>query len=232
MTTLFLVRHGQASFGQRNYDVLSEIGERQGQILGRHWAQLQPNFDAVYSGAMVRQRRTGEEVLSAFPEPRLAITEHAGFDEYNADAVMRAYLPLIAREHPEFTLERRQLFSDRARFQQLFEMIIGAWVDRRPHAEKELQSWDDFCARCVAGLRDIAPRDAEQVLVFTSGGVITAALREALKLDDHTAFRCNWRIFNASVHRFHLGRRGLSLTEFNNVTHLELARDPALLTFR
>ena len=231
MTTLVLVRHGQASFGQHNYDVLSAVGERQSQVLGRHWAGLQWKFDAAYAGAMARQRRTGEEVLAALPEPP-PLQEHAGFNEYNADAVIRAYLPLVAREHPEFSVERRQLFSDRAKFQEFFELIVGAWIAQRPHQEKDLQTWEDFCARCIAGLRDVAPRDAKQVVVFTSGGMITAALREALKLDDHAAFRCNWRILNASVHRFHLGRRGLSLLEFNNVTHLELAGDPALLTFR
>ncbi len=181
---------------------------------------------------MARQRRTGEETLRALPQTELPLQEHAGFNEYSADAVIRAYLPLIAREHPEFSLERRELFSDRARFQQFFEMIVGAWIAQRPHAEAGLQTWEDFCARCVAGLKEVAPRDADNVVVFTSGGVITAALREALKLDDHNAFRCNWRVWNASVHRFHLGRRGLALLEFNNVTHLELARDPQLLTHR
>jgi broad specificity phosphatase PhoE len=81
-------------------------------------------------------------------------------------------------------------------------------------------------------LREVAPPDAGTVVIFTSGGMITAALREALKLDPHQAFRLNWRIYNASVHHFHLGRRGLALLGFNNVTHLEMARDPALLTFR
>ena len=232
MTTITLVRHGQASFGKHNYDVLSHVGERQSQILGRHWAQLQPTFDAAYCGAMARQRRTGEEVLAALPGAPPALVEHAGFNEYNADAVIRAYLPLVAQEHPELKLDRRALFSDRAKFQELFELIVGCWITRRPHQEKELQTWEDFCARCIDALREIAPREVKSVAVFTSGGMITAALREALKLDDHTAFRCNWRILNASVHRFHLSRRGLSLTEFNNVAHLELARDPALLTFR
>src|ERR1044071_3498702 len=228
MTAITLVRHGQASFGKRNYDVLSGVGERQSQILGRYWAELHPTFDVAYCGAMARQRRTGEEVLGALPKPQPAIAEHAGFNEYNADAVIRAYLPLVAQEHPELKLDRRQLFSDRAKFQELFELIVGCWIARRPHQEPELQTWEDFCARCIAALREVAPREAKSVVIFTSGGMITAALREALKLDDHTAFRCNWRILNASVHRFHLSRRGLSLVEFNSVAHLELARDPTL----
>jgi broad specificity phosphatase PhoE len=232
VTTLVLVRHGQASFGKHNYDVLSEIGERQSRILGGHLATLEFTFDAAYSGAMSRQRRTGEEVLRALQRDPASIREHAGFNEYNANAVIRAYLPLIAREHPGFSIEKRELFTDRKRFQQFFELIIGAWITKRGHAESELETFDDFCARCIAGLREVAPPDAGTVVIFTSGGMITAALREALKLDPHHAFQLNWRIYNASVHRFHLGRRGLSLLGYNNVTHLETARDPALLTFR
>ena len=78
----------------------------------------------------------------------------------------------------------------------------------------------------------VAPAGAETVVAFTSGGVIAAALAEALKLDGKTAFEMNWRIYNASVHVFRLGKRGLTLLGFNNVSHLELAKDPALLTFR
>lgn len=232
MTTLVLVRHGQASFGKHNYDVLSEIGERQSRILGGHLATLEFSFDAAYSGAMSRQRRTGEEVLRALQRDPTSIGEHAGFNEYNADAVIRAYLPLIAKEHPEFSIAKRELFTDRKRFQQFFELIIAAWITEKPHGESGLETFDEFCARCIAGLRDVAPPDAKTVVIFTSGGMITAALREALKLDPHHAFRMNWRIYNASVHRFKLGRSGLSLLGFNNVTHLEMARDPALLTFR
>jgi broad specificity phosphatase PhoE len=232
VTTVTLVRHGQASFGARNYDVLSDTGERQSRILGGHWATLEVKLDAAYCGAMSRQRRTGEEVLRALQLDPASIREHAGFNEYSADAVIRAYLPLIAREHPEFSLDKRELFGDRAKFQEFFELVIGAWIAKKPHDDPALQSWDDFCDRCVSAVREVAPRDADHIVVFTSGGMITAALREALKLDDHHAFRMNWQIFNASVHRFHLGRRGLSLVSFNNVTHLEMARDPALLTFR
>jgi broad specificity phosphatase PhoE len=131
VTTLVLVRHGQASFGKHNYDVLSEIGERQSRILGGHLATLEFGFDAAYAGAMSRQRRTGEEVLRALQRDPNSIREHPGFNEYNADAVIRAYLPLIAREHPEFSIEKRELFTDRKRFQQFFELIIAAWITQR-----------------------------------------------------------------------------------------------------
>ena len=39
MGQLYLVRHGQASFGADDYDQLSELGRRQAVQLGRYWAQ-------------------------------------------------------------------------------------------------------------------------------------------------------------------------------------------------
>ena len=40
MGTLYLVRHGQASFGADNYDQLSPLGHEQGVRLGRYWARI------------------------------------------------------------------------------------------------------------------------------------------------------------------------------------------------
>ena len=40
MTTIYLVRHGQASFGKSNYDELSENGEAQAKLLGQYFKHL------------------------------------------------------------------------------------------------------------------------------------------------------------------------------------------------
>jgi len=55
MTTIYLIRHGQASVGTDNYDVLSKTGEAQANVLGQHLANTHIEFDAVYSGALKRQ---------------------------------------------------------------------------------------------------------------------------------------------------------------------------------
>ena len=170
--------------------------------------------------------------MAALGHPPAAISEHAAFDEYDHAGLITAYLPLIAAEHPEFKVQRRELFTDPRSFQRFFEKVTSCWVQGREGAEPLRESWADFCARCRAGLREVAPESAGTVVAFTSGGVITAALAEALKLDGGMAFAVNWRIYNASVHVFRLGRRGLTLLGFNNISHLELAKDSSLLTFR
>ncbi len=59
MTTVVLVRHGQASFGEANYDRLSPLGERQAIALGQHWQAGDFSADRAYSGSLQRQRKTG-----------------------------------------------------------------------------------------------------------------------------------------------------------------------------
>lgn len=181
---------------------------------------------------MARQKSTGTISLAALGRPETVIAEHAAFDEYDHAGLITAYLPVIAVEHPEFKVQRRELFSDPRSFQRFFEKVTACWVQGREGAQPLKESWAEFCARCQSGLREVAPEGIGTVVAFTSGGFISAALAEALKLDGGLAFGMNWRIYNASVHVFRLGRRGLTLLGFNNVSHLELAKDSSLLTFR
>lgn len=180
---------------------------------------------------MARQKSTGTALLAALGRQD-TVAEHAAFDEYDHTGLITAYLPLIAAEHPEFKVQRRELFSDPRTFQRFFEKVVACWVEGRAGAQPLEESWAEFCARCSAGLRAVAPEGTGTVVAFTSGGFISAALAEALNLDGGKAFELNWRIYNGSVHVFRLGRRGLTLLGFNNVSHLELARDSNLLTFR
>src|SRR6516162_5045187 len=104
MSRLFLVRHGQASFLERNYDKLSPLGERQGRILGEYWAGLGLCFDRVYSGPRVRQQATarivGEVYRNAgvhWPEPVVLET----FDEFQAEIVLERSLPALLERDSE-----------------------------------------------------------------------------------------------------------------------------------
>lgn len=232
MTTLVLVRHGQASFGARNYDQLSALGRRQSEILGAHWRATGFAADAWYSGTLARQKDTGVLARAALGHADPTITEHPAFDEYDHRGLIRGYGPVIAREHPEFAGERHALLGDPKSFQRFFEKVVACWLEGRACDPAVKETWEAFCERCRAGVRAIALDGAERIVAFTSGGFITVILKEALGLTPGAAFEANWRIYNASIHTFRLGSRGLALTGFNNVSHLELAREPSLLTYR
>lgn len=231
MTEIVLVRHGQASFGKSNYDVLSELGHRQSSVLGAHWKQTGFNADRFYSGSMARQKDTGMRALGD-AGLKADIHENTAFNEYDFENILPGYLPLVTREHPQLIQSGAAVFKDKRQFQALFEIIIGYWLSGRPTEGRPVESWAAFSTRVRTGLQTIASPEFKRVAVFTSGGVISVALRDALKVSDEMAMRMNWRIANASVHHFKMGKSGLSLLGFNNITHLELGRDPALITHR
>ena len=100
MSTLYLVRHGQASFGQANYDKLSELGERQCRILGEFWAARGIRLDAVYTGTLERQTASADCAREAFEKAGVDFPDHAriaGFNEYDTAGILSGSIPdLIA----------------------------------------------------------------------------------------------------------------------------------------
>jgi len=232
VTTLVLVRHGQASFGASNYDELSAVGERQGTLLGEHWLRCGSRFDAAWSGSLVRQKVTAARAFAALGVPDAVVSIDPAFNEFDHQQLIRAYFPLVAKEHPELAVNPRTLFSDPKTFQRLFDLIVACWISNRAGVAPVQETWEAFQARCLEGVRRVAESGAGRVVVFTSGGFITAILREALGLGAEKAFQINWEILNASVHTFRLGKRGIILQRFNDVGHLEGAQDSGLLTYR
>ena len=72
MTDIYLVRHGQASFGKANYDKLSPLGGQQAHWLGEYFKQRDIVFDEVLSGDMVRHHETTQGIangLQYLPDP-------------------------------------------------------------------------------------------------------------------------------------------------------------------
>ena len=207
MGQILLVRHGQASFGADDYDVLSPRGEAQSSLLGAALAGLTP--DVVVHGSLQRQRETA----------RLAV-EAAGWS-----------VPVqVDPRWDEFTLsgsaERmasREVDGALA-FQRWYEQATDRWLagDHEPGDE----SWVDFCARTSASLADLA--GAGTAVVFTSGGPV-ASLAAALLDGGGASYRRLMPVMvNTSLTRVVTGRRGTTLVSFNAHEHLP----PELVTYR
>ena len=70
MSVIYLIRHGQASFGTDNYDQLSAVGREQSAILGSYFADLREPIHGIYTGTLERQRETAQLVAAALaPNP-------------------------------------------------------------------------------------------------------------------------------------------------------------------
>jgi len=101
---IILVRHGQASFLEQDYDKLCANGETQAQLLGEYWSSRGVVFGGVYSGPRVRQRETARTVSEAYRTAGVDFPETvvmSDFDEYQAEAVLRECLPQLLQANAE-----------------------------------------------------------------------------------------------------------------------------------
>jgi broad specificity phosphatase PhoE len=236
MSEIYLFRHGQASFGEENYDKLSPNGIKQSRILARHLAQTEKSFDAIYSGEMERQQKTARELIDYFnrdnrPVPRPTVSD--AFNEYDSAAVWQALVPELSREDPSIERDAAAVGSGKKAFQRVFSRVMHRWISGCYDADG-IPVWSDFKQRVGRGLTDIIARHGarKQIAVFTSGGPISVAVQSALDLSDHMTLEISWQLMNASITRIKYNRRGMMLAVFNDVTHLELVGDGSLLTYR
>lgn len=236
MSELILVRHGQASFGQNSYDKLSERGIEQVKILAQHWRDIGEQFDCIYSGTLLRQKETANELLSLVRgEPDESI-ENPSLNEYNGDPLMRVYLRnYVAGEGRK--LDRETPIKDPRRFQELFEVATAKWIrnELQPAPDDtEFEYWDSFKSRVHGVVDDLMTRhgSGSKVLISTSGGVIAMALQRVLQFPDEQVIRTNWMLKNSSVTRIQYGNGKLSLVQFNNLAHLEKADMADMVTYR
>nr|WP_194733945.1 histidine phosphatase family protein [Pseudomonas lutea] len=231
-----MIRHGQASFGADDYDVLSPTGFRQSEILGAHLAQLGLTFDRCISGALFRQRHTAETVIAQLNAAGIATPEletDIAFNEFNAEGVIRALLPAMLEDEPQALDIMRDAGNNRAEFQRLFGAIIARWLGGG-HDAAALQSWESFVEEVQAGLSSILDSAGpdDRIAVFTSGGTITALLHLITRMPATQAFELNWHIVNTSLNQLKFRDREVSLASFNSYAHLQLMKAPELITYR
>ena len=239
MSSLFLVRHGQASFLERDYDKLSAKGEQQSRMLGEYWAGLKLGFDQVYSGPKIRQRETarlvGEAYKSAglpWPEP-VVLPE---FDEFQAEIVMERSLPAliesdsdIQRMHQAFkgAQTRPEQFKT---FQRIFEVVIGRWADGKLPLDG-IEPWADFSARVQRGLAKFPAngKRGQRIAIFSSGGPVGVAMQRALDLSTEATLKAAWMVRNCSYSEFLFSAGRFTLSSYNATPHFT---DPEFLTHR
>jgi broad specificity phosphatase PhoE len=239
MSRVILVRHGQASFLEPNYDKLCATGEVQARLLGEYWARRGVLFDRACSGPRDRQVQTARIVAEAYQSvgrefPEVEVMSE--FDEYPAEAVLKLGLPQVLQKSQEVhdlhrAFERAKETGERKRsFQQMFEAVIGMWVSGELVVD-DVESWGEFCARVDRGIATIvnSSTPACDSVVFTSGGPIGVAMRRALHLSHADTLQLTWMSRNASFTEFLSSGDRFTLSAFNSHPHIE---DEALLTYR
>jgi broad specificity phosphatase PhoE len=231
MGVLMLVRHGQASFGTADYDVLSPMGVRQSRRVAEILAGYGVTPTTLIHGGMRRQRESAEQMLHGAPSWELPLEVDERWRELEHLRVMHAY--------PGLTAEQREQLNDGGMgvrpFHELYTKATARWSSGA-HDEDYPESFAEFIVRVRTAIGQAARAAGERrtAVVVTSGGPIAAACAMLTEVgEEPRRLAAAWTRFNAvivngSVTRVVVGSTGARLLTFNE--HAALDRD--LVTYR
>jgi broad specificity phosphatase PhoE len=211
MGTLYLVRHGQASFGAADYDQLSPLGQRQCQALGEWMGARGLRFQAVLRGSLRRHAQSLAAIAAGHGDLPPAL-EWPGLNEYDSTALLQAVhpQPLPAPDTPEIY---------RAHFRLLRE-ALGRWMAAEI-APVGMPTWREFVAGVNGALDHVRQQHDGLVLLVSSGGPIATAVAQVLGAPDAAMIDLNLRIRNSALTEFAFTPSRHMLLSFNHLPHLD-----------
>jgi broad specificity phosphatase PhoE len=225
--TVFLIRHGQASYGEADYDKLSVRGEEQSRALGR-WLARQ-RLDAIYTGPLKRQVQTAAfagEASTALGISLPAPTAIAELAEYPAFEMLQHLVPRLVAEDPKFaalTSAPTPRLLDEA-----FHTILDRWANDHWYVEG-VERVGDFVGRVRAAMTRVveSASSGARIACVTSAGPIGVAVGLTFGIPDARMVRTSIVIRNASVTELKFRSREaswspdqVSLVTFNVTSHL------------
>jgi broad specificity phosphatase PhoE len=229
--TLFLIRHGQASYGEVDYDRLSTRGQEQAGAVGRWLATQQ--IDGLYSGPLRRQVQTAQLAHdsaaaegAALPAP-IQMPELA---EYPAFEMLQHLVPRLVAEDAKF--EALTTAPTPRLLDQAFHTILAKWAGDEWHVDG-LERVSAFVARVRGGLDRVlgAATSGARIACVTSAGPIGVAVGLTFGIPDARMVRTSIVIRNASITELRFRTRAfaegaawnpeqVSLVTFNLTAHL------------
>ena len=220
MASIYLIRHGQASFGSDNYDRLSPLGRRQAELTGQYLASTGVRFDAAYCGPLERQRDTGSLALAA-QEDAPTLIEDPRLEEVRNDEHLEYLLPLVMEQRPEIREIVDAGLNSSKRFQKVIEAVFNYWVS--PQCDvPQIQSWNEYSTLVRAMLDDIVREQGagKTTAVFTSGGTIAVFVAAVLGLPGTATYQFYEPVFNCSVTQLFYNADRVSLSYYNDCSFL------------
>jgi broad specificity phosphatase PhoE len=215
MSELFLVRHAQASFGTDDYDRLSELGRQQARWLGEHFRYRKLEFDRVLCGSMVRHCETVAEIHRGMNRGNADFETDPAWNEFDFQAIVAAYLE-------EHRVKPPTPGASLAEFSRILRAALLAWAENRLQGPLP-ERWQQFEERVGAGLESVTSEagDSRRILLVSSGGAISAALRRVLDAPASTMVQMNLQLRNSSVSHLFFNSKNLHFSGFNHVPHLD-----------
>lgn len=210
MPAIFLVRHGQASFGEPVYDRLSETGRKQSTALGAFLRGHVAGEPArIIAGSLERQSHTAQLARSAAAW-RTSVATDERWNEYDGDRLVQ----LSGLEGEP---------SSSADYQRMVETGMRLWATEERHR----RTYGEFTRRADEALAELAELPGTSV-VFSSAGVISYLASSLIGGTTETWVKLCRVAANTGVTTIAAGRQGINLVGFNEAAHLS----GGLLTYR
>lgn len=223
MAELYLVRHGQASFGTENYDRLSALGEQQGVWLGEYFARQDIVFDRVFCGTLNRHEQTVDAILRGMGRQDVRYDRHPGLNEYDFDGLFAA----AGHDYPEIV--QLAAGSMKAHFRAL-RQVLTLWSEDRLRGPVP-ETWAQFQRRVADARAAIRQSGGQRVLAVSSGGPIAVTLQQVLAAPAASAIALNLQIRNSAISQYFFNADAFHLASFNGIPHLEDAERRTFKTY-
>ena len=218
MARLYLVRHSQASFGQENYDQLSDLGYKQSAYIPKHFeGSSHPPISAIYRGNMLRHQQTLEH---SFKDANATILP--GLNEFNHENVLHVHRPEIADREKAIMMVMSQP-NPKQFVEDEFDIAMNKWM-LEEGTSAYVESFKSFKERSLAALQQIIATSRKEkhkeVVAITSGGVISLLVAHILDMPQSKIAGLNTIIANTSVTSLLFNDNKITLGYFNNYSHL------------
>jgi broad specificity phosphatase PhoE len=211
MGQIYLVRHGQASLGADNYDLLSSVGQRQSKRLGEYFAETGVSFEAAYVGTLTRQQQTLDGLIVGMGCSDLQYSTSPALNEYDSASVIKAvhFGEIPSPSTPQGYKE----------FFRLLRTGLLSWMQGQT-LPKGMPSFKEFEFNLGLTLKHIQENHEGDVLMVSSGGPIATLVAYLLGANDSGRIELNLRLRNSAFSELHYSQKRASVISFNSLSHL------------
>ncbi len=222
MPKIIFVRHGQAQFGQANYDKLSEVGHEQAVALGKAIFEQGITIDHWVRGDMVRHAETLKGISQGMRTQVSHQIVTPDLNEYDFTGQLNARF--VGSKAPV------GLHTDRKTHFRALRETLALWQNDKILNPPE--SWAAFETRLKRAQQTIFGLEGDTILVVSSGGAISKIVANALGVSHAKQVDLQLQIKNASMSTFIYSRRtgGFFLNAFNETPFVS-AKTQHLLTY-
>lgn len=234
MTCIYLIRHGQASFGKDDYDCLSALGEQQATHLGADLKRRGVRFDKVFRGSMLRHQQTAKGFLHAMGADE-SIVENtivdADWNEYDHQDILVQLNPDFATPAgvKQYLMQHK---DPNLALHNVIEEAFSRWMSN-DFSHQYTESWVAYQSRIELALKKVIKQsdNAKHIAVFSSGGPIAILSQTLLNIPASNLMKVNWTLVNAGVTKIIHSKKGLVLSSLNDHSAFE-GKHRHLITYK